>query len=172
HLGGEAGMAAHAATLAGEGAQSWLAAHQPKRACASAATARHLAADDPALRLLEARVALTCDRVALALSDLAAPFDEPSLEGQALIVRAQALRMAGHPDQAAALADESLRRHADDPAALLERGIDRAQAGSLRAARADWERVLEIAPDAPEANLARQDLSVMDADPDRSDAAQ
>ena len=49
--------------------------------------------------------------------------------------------------------------------ALLERGILRQLRGEAEAARRDWERVMELAPDSAAADLAAQNLALMEAGP-------
>ncbi|MCA3414378.1 MAG: hypothetical protein INF84_07240, partial [Roseomonas sp.] len=49
--------------------------------------------------------------------------------------------------------------------ALLERGILRQLRGEAEAARRDWERVLELAPDSAAADLAAQNLALIEAGP-------
>jgi regulator of sirC expression with transglutaminase-like and TPR domain len=84
----------------------------------------------------------------------------------ALIVRAAALRETGALDAARADIDRACRLQPDEPAALLERGILRERAGDLDGARTDWSRVLAVAPDTHEADLAQQDLALLEAGPE------
>jgi regulator of sirC expression with transglutaminase-like and TPR domain len=51
----------------------------------------------------------------------------------------------------------------EDVEALLERGILRQRTGNLSGARADWEAVRRLDPDSPAADLAEQNLALLDA---------
>ena len=53
----------------------------------------------------------------------------------------------------------------DLPEGLLERGILRQRHGDADGARADWERVIELDPDGATADLAEQNLALLDAGP-------
>jgi len=162
-----------AASLAREAADAWRADNQNAAACASAARGLKLAPDEPLMRLSHARASLACDAPAAALADLSTGMTlTEEQQTQALVLRAQALRQTGKPEDAEAAASAALERTPDMPAALLERGLDRARTGKLRLARQDWERVVVTAPDSPESNHAQQDLDVLAADPDRTDAAE
>lgn len=60
----------------------------------------------------------------------------------------------------------ALKDMPDNGAALLERGILYQRQGLMEAARADWQDVVAVAPDSDEADLARQDLSLLETDPE------
>ena len=55
----------------------------------------------------------------------------------------------------------------DNAEALLERGVLRQRAEDVEGARGDWERVIAVAPDSQTADLATQDLALLDAGPIR-----
>jgi len=162
-----------AAGFALAASDAWRAGGKPAAACASADAGLKLAPDDAAMRLGHARASVGCGAAAAALADLAAPFAGADTARQAdvLVLRAQALRLTGAPGPAEAAATAALALKPDWTEALLERGIDRARLGHLRLARQDWERVVALEPDGPDANRAQQDLDVLEADPDRADAA-
>lgn len=62
----------------------------------------------------------------------------------ALVLRATALRQLGKPRAARQDIDTALRMSPDDPAALIERGILRAQEGAVDAARRDWAQAAVV----------------------------
>jgi regulator of sirC expression with transglutaminase-like and TPR domain len=64
-------------------------------------------------------------------------------------------------DLAAELIEEALRLEPDNPDALLERGIIRRLNDDKEGARADWTRVVELAPDSPPAEAARKNLDAL-----------
>ena len=59
--------------------------------------------------------------------------------------------------------DAALTAAPDNPEALLERGILHQLRGNEAQARADWERVVSVAPDSPAAELAQQNLALNEA---------
>ena len=63
--------------------------------------------------------------------------------------------------------DRAVGRDPDDAEALLERGILRERSNDASGARADWERAISLEPDSDTADLAQQDLALLDAGPDR-----
>ena len=75
----------------------------------------------------------------------------------------------GHLNAALDYIQQAIYMNPQDSVALLERGIIREQRGDMTGAIQDWQRVLEVAPDSHEANMAQQDLDVMAADPDSPD---
>jgi len=68
-------------------------------------------------------------------------------------------------EDARAAADRALALDPDHPEALLERGILRQAAADPDGARADWLRLLRIAPESAAADLAAQNLELLDAGP-------
>jgi tetratricopeptide (TPR) repeat protein len=153
------------AMLADEAAKAWLLASEPAPALASAGLA--LALDPaPEIAIEHGRAALAAHRPALTIADLSPVLAASPDRADALIVRAAALRETGALDAARADIDRACRLQPDEPAALLERGILRERAGDLDGARTDWSRVLAVAPDTHEADLAQQDLALLEAGPE------
>jgi len=56
----------------------------------------------------------------------------------------------------------ALKADPNDPEAFLERGMQRAASGDRDGARADWVKTIEIAPDSPAADDARDGLAKLD----------
>jgi regulator of sirC expression with transglutaminase-like and TPR domain len=83
------------------------------------------------------------------------------------VLRASALRRLDRVQPAAESVTQALRLEPDNTEALLERGIIRQIQGDATGARSDWERVIELAPDAPAADLAAQNMALIEAGPAR-----
>ncbi|ACI51905.1 Tetratricopeptide TPR_2 repeat protein [Gluconacetobacter diazotrophicus PA1 5] len=154
------------AAIARDAAGAWAVDGDPPRVLDSAGYGLILAPRDAGLLILHARAAVAGDRAAQAVADLTPLPSDPAAQAEALVVRASAYRRLGRIDLARADIDQALRRTPQDAAALLERGIVRQRLGDMPGARADWEQVMEVAPDSRQADLARQDLAVLEADPD------
>lgn len=158
----EAGMAARAAVF-GQAGEAWTAAGKPQRAYAALALALALVPADPWLLTERGVALLALDRPAEALDDLdrAVAADPASVE--ALVLRASALRRLDRIAAAAESLAQALRLESDHTEALLERGIVRQIQGNAQGARADWERVIELAPDSATADLAAQNMALTEA---------
>ena len=63
--------------------------------------------------------------------------------------------------------DRALMLDPDRPDALLERGILRQRRNDRSGARDDWERAISLAPDSSTADLAQQNLALLEAGPSR-----
>lgn len=160
----EAGIAARAAVF-GQAAEAWRAAGKPQRAAAAASLALALTPQDADL-LLEramARLALNQEAAALADLDLAVVLDADRAE--AWIWRAAAQRRLDHLRPAEDSITTALRLAPRNVEALLERGILRQLRGEAESARRDWERVLDLAPVSAAADLAAQNLALIEAGP-------
>ncbi|MCQ8278966.1 tetratricopeptide repeat protein [Acetobacteraceae bacterium KSS8] len=153
------------ALLAAEASRAWLLASRPDRALESSGLAATLDRS-PDYRIDHARAALAAHQPELAIADLSPLLTGPPLRADALIVRATALREAGAFERARADIDAACQLRPDDPDALLERGILRERTGDLDGARDDWSRVIAASPDTHEADLAQQDLALLEAGPE------
>lgn len=160
----------HAPTLArasvyDQAAQAWLIAGQPDRAYTATTAALALAPDDPDRRIARAEAAATLDRYQDAIEDLNHALELDPKRIDALVERAAAWREADRLDRAKADIDRALALNPDYPEGLLERGIQRQRLGDEAGARADWEHTIELDPDSPTADLAAQNLALLDAGP-------
>ena len=153
---------ARQAALADEAAQAWLLAGKPDRALQAARIASGLVPDDPDLLVDHARAANAAGRPAEAVAVLGAR----PLRADALVARAGAYRALGRLAEARADIEAACLAAPDAPAALLERGVVRERLGDLDGARRDWTRILSVSPDAHEADMAQQDLALLDAGPE------
>lgn len=160
-----AAPAATRASIAGQAAQAWLMAGDPESGFDSAGLALDLYGDDPDLLVEHATAGVQLGRNEEAIADLDRALVLAPSRGDALTLRASARRAAG--DYAAAEADvaAALRLDPDDADALLERGILRQHAGDLEGARADWERTMSLSPDSGVADLAQQNIALLEAGP-------
>ncbi len=85
----------------------------------------------------------------------------------ALLARAVLRRKLGHLDKAQADITQALELDPDNADALLDRGILRQRLGDRAGARADWERARGADPNSTTADLAEQNLSLLEAGPER-----
>ncbi|MCA3339602.1 MAG: hypothetical protein ACK6DJ_04150 [Alphaproteobacteria bacterium] len=160
----EAGIAARAAVF-GQAAEAWRAAGKPQRAAAAASLALALTPQDPDLLLERAMARLALGQVPGALADLDLAVVLDADRAEAWIWRAAAQRRLERLRPAEDSITTALRLAPRNVEALLERGILRQLRGEGEAARRDWERVLELAPDSAAADLAAQNLALIEAGP-------
>jgi tetratricopeptide (TPR) repeat protein len=102
-----------------------------------------------------------------AIDDLNRALELDPRRADALVLRGAAWRNEGKIDTAEADIDHAIDIDPDDPEALLQRGILRQRKGDQAGARADWERAITLDPDSTAADLAQQDLALLEAGPDR-----
>lgn len=161
-----ASPAARAAVL-GQAVQSWMMAGESKRAYDAASKALALLPDEPDLQVDRAVASIALDKYQEAADDLSRALDTDPRRGDALVFRAASWRHLGQLDLADADVDRALGLDPDDPDALLERGILRQRRGNPVGARRDWERAVALAPDTATADLAQQNLALLEAGPER-----
>ncbi len=165
-IGSRGGPAARAAVFAQAG-QAWMMSGDPSRAFAATTMALTLSPNDPDL-LTDRSVSLgTMGRYSEALADLDRALAIDPERTEALVFRAAALRNLDRVDEALTVVNRALVLSSDNPEALLERGILRQLRNDSAGARADWQRVLALAPDTPAADLAQQNLALSEAGPIR-----
>lgn len=161
-----ASPAARAAVL-GQAVQSWMMASDPQRAYDSATKALALMPDEPDLLVDRAIAGSALDKFQEAIDDLSRALDADPRRGDALVLRAAAWRHLEQLDQADDDIQRALSLDRDDPDALLERGILRQRRGNPAGARSDWERAMALAPDTATADLAQQNLALLEAGPEQ-----
>ncbi len=154
------------AAVAEQAARAWQADDSPKQAFDSAAYGLTLEPGDVPLRLVYARVAVELDQPQRAIDTLTPLPSVPAERDEALVARAAAWRRMGRIGQAMTDINAALKDMPRNGAALLERGILYQREGQMAQARADWQDVVTLAPDSDEADLARQDLSLLETDPE------
>jgi tetratricopeptide (TPR) repeat protein len=167
-LGNAAGGAAVArAVLLFQATEAWLMAGRPARALATATSALALAPGDANILIERATAAALLERYHEVVEDVSLALRADPRRADALVLRAAALRHLGREAEALADASAALALDSDNAEALLERGILRQRARNDAGARADWQRAVDVAPDSAAADLARQNLSLLEAGPSR-----
>jgi tetratricopeptide (TPR) repeat protein len=155
------------AMIFGQSEQAWMMASQPDRAYDAATQALALKPDDADLLIDRANAAVAMGRFMDAIDDLNRALELDPRRADALVLRGAAWRNEGKIDTAEADIDHAIDIDPDDPEALLQRGILRQRKGDQAGARADWERAITLDPDSTAADLAQQDLALLEAGPDR-----
>jgi hypothetical protein len=161
------GPALARAAIYGQAGQAWLMASQPDRAFASTTLALAITPDDPDLLIERAIADGQLDRYQDAADDLDQALAADPKRADALTYRAAARRHLNQLDAAQDDIDEALTLDPQNPESLLERGIIRERTGNPAGARDDWQNVTTLAPDSPTADLAQQNLALLDAGPER-----
>ena len=83
------------------------------------------------------------------------------------MLRASAWRHLNNLNVATSDIEHALAINPDSAEALLERGILRQLTGNRDGAREDWKRAMTLDPDSTTADLAEQDLALLDAGPNQ-----
>lgn len=161
-----AAPAARAAIL-GQAGQAWMMAATPQRAHDSATKALALLPDDPDLLIDRAIADSSLEHYKKADDDLIRALDIDPRRGDALVLRAAARRHLEHLNLASADVERALELDPEDPDAFLERGILRQRRGDQSGARKDWEQAITLSPDSATADLAQQNLALLEAGPER-----
>lgn len=155
------------ASLYGQAVQAWLMADDPARAYGAATLALVLSPNDPEVLIDRSVAAATMERYMDAIDDLNRALDLDPRRTDALVFRAAAWRHEDRLDRARNDIDRAIAIDPDNPEALLERGILRERQGDRTGARADWERAITLSPDTATADLAQQNLALLEAGPER-----
>ena len=153
------------ASIYAQAVQAWLLADDPARAYASATLALALSPDDPDLLVDRAITAGTMNRFMDSIDDLNQAIALAPARVDTLVLRAAAWRHENRIDLADADVTRALGIDPDNAEGLLERGIIRQRQGDRAGARKDWLRTVEVSPDSSAADLAQQNLSLLDAGP-------
>ena len=155
------------ATALSQAVQARLLANQPARAVDLASEALQLTPASATFLIQRAIAAKALGRRDLAIEDLTKALILDPGRADVLVMRAGILRALGRLAPAAKDLEQAIALAADDPEILLERGILRQRMGNVSGARADWSRILELDPDSEAADLAEQNLALLDAGPPR-----
>ncbi len=153
------------AVLLGQAAEARLMADQAEPAVRDATEALDITPDDPDLLITRANANDALERMKDALEDLDRALLLDPARGDALVSRAAILRRMNRLDDAGADIAKALRLDPEDSEALLERGILRRETGDLAGARADWTRARTVDPTSDAAELAEQNLTLLDSGP-------
>lgn len=155
------------ASVLGQAAQARLMVTDAAAAQADASAAVALSPEDPDLLLLRASAETTGGRMDEAVADIGAVLRLDGKRIDALVQRAVLYRNLNKLDSAQADIDRALGIDPDYADALLERGILRQRMGDAAGARADWEHARSVDPNSTTADLASQNLSLLEAGPSR-----
>jgi len=153
------------ATVLAQAAQARLMANQPARARDDATLALALAPTDTELLIQRADADAALSHWDDAIADLTQALTQDQRRSDALVMRAAVWRRTGQLDKALADVDRAIALDADNAEALLERGIERQRLGDAPGARADWQRARGLDPNSTTADLAEQNLALLDAGP-------
>lgn len=159
--------AASRATVYGQADQAWLMAGDTAHAYGAATLALILSPNDPDLLIDRAVAAGILERYQDAIDDLTRALDIEPKRPDALVLRASSWRHIGQIDLGQDDIDRALLIDPNYPEALLERGIIRQRRNDAVGARRDWERAITLAPDSATADLAQQNLALLEAGPIR-----
>ncbi len=167
-LAGHSGASGTArAAVYAQAGQAWLIAGSPDHALASTTLALSLTPDNADLLVDRSMAEGALERYQQAADDLSRALDLEPGRVDALVFRASAWRQLDRLDLAQADIDQAVGLDPDDADALLERGILRQRQGDRAGARRDWEQAVRLAPDSATADLAQQNLALLDAGPER-----
>jgi tetratricopeptide (TPR) repeat protein len=153
------------ASILAQAVQARLMLNQPEQAYDDASAALALAPDDVDLLINRAAAAGDVGRLDAAAADLGRALTLDARRTDALVLRARIWRRTNRLDQAERDIDQAMALNADDPEALLERGILRQRHGDTAGARTDWQRAQILDPSSTAADLALQNLALLDAGP-------
>jgi len=153
------------ASVLGQAAQARLMLMQADRASADLSRALALAPEEADLRIMRAQAEDALHNYKAAEADLSTALGGDADRTDALVERATVRRKMGELDLAQADVSRALAIDPDDADALLERGILRQRLGDSAGARTDWQHALGVDPNSTTADLAQQNLSLLEAGP-------
>jgi tetratricopeptide (TPR) repeat protein len=155
------------ALVLGQAVQARLMVAQADPAVADATQALGLSPNDTELLIMRASAEDMLNQFQAAVNDLSAALGLDATRPDALVARAVMRRKLNQLDLAQADVTRALTLDPDDADALLERGILRQRMGDAAGARADWEHARGVDPNTTTADLAQQNLSLLEAGPER-----
>lgn len=150
------------ADMLAQAGQAWLLGEDLGRAHAALSAALRLMPQDATLLIDRANVLADGGQYWEAIDDLNAALERAPNHTDALTYRASAYRLVEAPELALEDAERALAVDPRHLGALLERGILYRASGRDDDARRDWIRILELSPQAGEADAARANLELMD----------
>jgi tetratricopeptide (TPR) repeat protein len=153
------------ASVYGQAVQAWLMASKPDRAFDAATLALALSPNDADLLIDRAEAEGGMARYRDAIDDLDHALAIDPRRAEAFVLRASTWRHLDNLEVATSDIEHALAINPDSAEALLERGILRQRVGNRDGARADWQRAISLDPNSTTADLAEQDLALLDAGP-------
>lgn len=153
------------ALVLGQAVQARLMVAEADRAAADATDALALTPDDTDLFIMRASAEGMMNRYTDAVSDLNRALTLDRTRTDALVARAVMRRRMNQLDLAQADVSQALTLDPDNADALLERGILRQRMGDAEGARSDWEHARGVDPNSTTADLAAQNLALLEAGP-------
>jgi len=148
--------------------QAWLLADQPDRAKAAFDAALSFVPHKPDFLIDRSEALADGGRYWEAIDDLNRALEANPKNVDALVFRASAYRHVGGTDAlelAQADANRALVLSPNSVPGLLERGNIRRLRGDNAGAKADWQRVIALAPQSDAARYARDNLAHVDDNP-------
>jgi Flp pilus assembly protein TadD len=155
------------AVLLSQAAEARLMADQGEPALKDSTEALSISPDDPDLLIGRANAYDALGRSGEAMDDLNQALLLDPKRGDALVLRAAVWRRMEMFDEARSDIDKAVALDPEDAEALLERGIIRQLVGDNAGARQDWTHAQEVDPNSEAAELAAQNLTLLDAGPDK-----
>jgi tetratricopeptide (TPR) repeat protein len=153
------------ALVFGQAVQARLMVAQAEAAARDATLALTLSPADIELMIMRASAEGMLERLQEAVDDLNQALRLDAMRVDALVARGVMRRRLNQLDAAQADVTQALTLDPGNADALLERGIVRQRMGDASGARTDWERARGIDPDSTTADLAEQNLSLLEAGP-------
>lgn len=155
------------ALLLGQAAEARLMADQAEAALRDTTEALAISPDDPDLLIGRANANDALNRSNAVMDDLNQALLLDPNRGDALVLRASVWRRMDMLDKARSDIEKALALDPEDAEALLERGILRQLQGDAAGAREDWTHARNVDPNSEAAELATQNLTLLDAGPDK-----
>jgi tetratricopeptide (TPR) repeat protein len=153
------------ASVLSQAVQARLMVAQADKATIDATQALALSPTDIELFIMRATAEGMMGRYKDAVDDVSQALGLDAKRPDALVLRAVMHRKLNQLDLAQADVSQALALDPDDPDALLERGILRQRMGDAAGARSDWEHARGVDPNSTTADLAEQNLSLLEAGP-------
>jgi tetratricopeptide (TPR) repeat protein len=153
------------AVLLGQAAEARLMVEQAEPALQDTTEALAIRPNDPDLLVSRANANDALDRGNDAVDDLTHALQLDPSRGDALVLRASLRRRMDQLDEARSDIGRALALDPENAEALLERGILRQETGDLTGARQDWTHAQTADPNSEAAELAAQNLALLDAGP-------
>lgn len=167
-LAGDARRAGSArAAMYRQATQAWLMTGNARRAFDDGARAVALSPDDPDLLVDLSVAAGSLEKWQDSVDYLTHALEIEPNRPDAMVLRGSAWRHLGHDELAQDDVDRALALDPDNAEALLERGILRQRRADASGARDDWQKAISLAPNSPTADLAEQNLALLEAGPER-----